>query len=190
MAAAEGLEAAALVLISYPLHPPGRPERLRTEHFPVFGLPCLFVSGRRDAFATPEEFERETAATGAGHAALRRRRPFVAQERGRGGGHRRVLGAGHRRGRRSVLGRSSGVAPGPRMENGPTDLGAPVRFVSLVEASNQIALPDRPVDRQGVLGDVRRQRSRRCGRCRHRSRVHNGRQLDGGQGRGPTRPNA
>jgi predicted alpha/beta-hydrolase family hydrolase len=62
MAAAEGLRVAALVLVSYPLHPPGRPERLRTEHFPALGLPCLFVSGRRDAFATPDELERETAA--------------------------------------------------------------------------------------------------------------------------------
>jgi uncharacterized protein len=62
MAVAEGLEAAALVLVSYPLHPPGRPDRLRTEHFPELRLPCLFVSGRRDAFATPEELERETSA--------------------------------------------------------------------------------------------------------------------------------
>jgi predicted alpha/beta-hydrolase family hydrolase len=62
LAAAEGLPAAALVLVSYPLHPPGRPERLRTEHFGQLHLPCLFVSGRRDAFATPEELERETAA--------------------------------------------------------------------------------------------------------------------------------
>jgi predicted alpha/beta-hydrolase family hydrolase len=61
-AAAEGLDVAALVLVSYPLHPPGRPERLRTEHFPELRLPCLFVSGRRDAFATPEELEQETAA--------------------------------------------------------------------------------------------------------------------------------
>ena len=57
-----GLDVAALVLVSYPLHPPGRAERLRTEHFPELRLPCLFVSGRRDAFATPEELERETAA--------------------------------------------------------------------------------------------------------------------------------
>jgi predicted alpha/beta-hydrolase family hydrolase len=62
MAAAEGLEVAALVLVSYPLHPPGRPDRLRTAHFPDLHLPCLFVSGRRDAFATPSELERETAA--------------------------------------------------------------------------------------------------------------------------------
>jgi predicted alpha/beta-hydrolase family hydrolase len=62
MAVAEGLDAAALVLISYPLHPPGRPDRLRTAHFPQLHLPCLFVSGRRDAFATPAELEKETAA--------------------------------------------------------------------------------------------------------------------------------
>jgi predicted alpha/beta-hydrolase family hydrolase len=62
MAVAEGLDAAALVLISYPLHPPGRPDRMRTAHFPQLHLPCLFVSGRRDAFGTTAELERETAA--------------------------------------------------------------------------------------------------------------------------------
>ena len=49
MAVAEGLEVAALVLISYPLHPAGKPERLRTGHFPALRVPCLFISGRRDA---------------------------------------------------------------------------------------------------------------------------------------------
>ncbi len=62
MAVAEGLEAAALVLVSYPLHPPGKPDRLRTEHFPALQVPCLFVSGRRDAFATTDELEREATA--------------------------------------------------------------------------------------------------------------------------------
>jgi predicted alpha/beta-hydrolase family hydrolase len=62
MAVAEGLDAAALVLVSYPLHPPGKPDRLRTEHFGALELPCLFVSGRRDSFASPEELERETEA--------------------------------------------------------------------------------------------------------------------------------
>ncbi len=61
MAAAEGLAVAALVLVSYPLHPPGKPDRLRTAHFPDLSRPCLFVSGRRDAFATPAELGRETA---------------------------------------------------------------------------------------------------------------------------------
>lgn len=53
--------ARGLLLISYPLHPPGRPEKLRTEHFPSLTVPCLFVSGTRDAFGTPEEMERATA---------------------------------------------------------------------------------------------------------------------------------
>ena len=60
MAVAEGLAAAGLVLISYPLHPPGRPERLRIEHFSAVEVPCLFVSGTRDAFATPDELEAAT----------------------------------------------------------------------------------------------------------------------------------
>jgi len=60
MAVAEGLEAAALVLISYPLHPAKRPDRLRTAHFPDLHLPCLFVSGRRDALAAPDELEQAT----------------------------------------------------------------------------------------------------------------------------------
>ncbi len=64
MAVAAGLvpSAAGLVLISYPLHPPGRPEKMRTEHFPQLGVPCLFVSGTRDAFGTPSELEAATAA--------------------------------------------------------------------------------------------------------------------------------
>jgi predicted alpha/beta-hydrolase family hydrolase len=61
MAVADGLPAAGLVLISYPLHPPGRPDRLRIEHLPQLEVPCLFVSGTRDAFGTPEELERHTA---------------------------------------------------------------------------------------------------------------------------------
>ena len=62
MAVADGLPAAGLVLVSYPLHPPGRPERLRVEHFPALEVPCLFVSGTRDVFGTPEELEHHTAA--------------------------------------------------------------------------------------------------------------------------------
>ncbi|MBV8461940.1 MAG: hypothetical protein JO368_01500 [Acidimicrobiales bacterium] len=62
MAVADGLRVGGLVLVSYPLHPPGRPERLRTEHFRELDVPCLFVTGRRDAFATPAELEREVAA--------------------------------------------------------------------------------------------------------------------------------
>ncbi|HVA44171.1 MAG TPA: alpha/beta family hydrolase [Acidimicrobiales bacterium] len=59
---AGGLPAAGLVLISYPLHPPGRPDKLRTAHFVGITVPCLFISGTRDAFATPEELTTATAA--------------------------------------------------------------------------------------------------------------------------------
>ncbi len=62
MAVAEGLPAAGLVLIGYPLHPPGRPDRLRTAHLPALAVPCLFVSGTRDPFARPAELEEATAA--------------------------------------------------------------------------------------------------------------------------------
>jgi predicted alpha/beta-hydrolase family hydrolase len=62
MAVAEGLPAAALVLIAYPLHPPGRADRLRVEHFPDIAVPCLFVSGTRDPFGTPDEFAAHTGA--------------------------------------------------------------------------------------------------------------------------------
>jgi predicted alpha/beta-hydrolase family hydrolase len=62
MAVADGLPAAGLVLISYPLHPPGRPEKARTEHLPAIEVPCLFVSGTRDAFGSPAELEAATAA--------------------------------------------------------------------------------------------------------------------------------
>ena len=62
MAVAEGLPAAGLVLISYPLHPPGRPDRPRVAHLPLLQVPCLFVSGTRDAFATPAELEAATRA--------------------------------------------------------------------------------------------------------------------------------
>lgn len=61
MAVADGLRAAALVLVSYPLHPPGRPDRLRTEHFAALEVPCLFLSGTRDAFGSPAELEAATA---------------------------------------------------------------------------------------------------------------------------------
>jgi predicted alpha/beta-hydrolase family hydrolase len=62
MAVADGLPACGLVLVSYPLHPPGKPEKLRTEHFPRLEVPCLFVSGTRDTFGTPSELEAATAA--------------------------------------------------------------------------------------------------------------------------------
>ena len=44
-----------LLLISYPLHPPGRPERLRTEHFASLKTPVFFAHGTKDAFGSVEE---------------------------------------------------------------------------------------------------------------------------------------
>jgi uncharacterized protein len=57
MAAAEesGLAVSSLVLFSYPLHPPGRPEKLRTAYFPDLHMPVLFVQGTKDPFGSPEE---------------------------------------------------------------------------------------------------------------------------------------
>jgi predicted alpha/beta-hydrolase family hydrolase len=64
MAVAEGLPAAGLVLLAYPLHPPGRPEKLRVEHLPEVTVPCLFVSGTRDPFGSPDELAAATALVG------------------------------------------------------------------------------------------------------------------------------
>jgi hypothetical protein len=56
MLAAEDPDVAAgLLLLSYPLHPPGKPERMRTEHFPALRTPAVFVHGTKDDFGTIEE---------------------------------------------------------------------------------------------------------------------------------------
>ena len=44
-----------LVFLGYPLHPPGRPDKLRDAHLPDIKVPMLFVQGSRDAFGTEEE---------------------------------------------------------------------------------------------------------------------------------------
>jgi len=46
-----------LLLLSYPLHPPGKPTQLRTAHFSELRTPSLFVSGTRDVFGTIDELE-------------------------------------------------------------------------------------------------------------------------------------
>lgn len=50
-----------LVLVCYPLHPPGKPDQRRVEHLPDIRVPTLFISGDRDAFGTPDELRRWTA---------------------------------------------------------------------------------------------------------------------------------
>jgi predicted alpha/beta-hydrolase family hydrolase len=69
--------ATRLLLLSYPLHPPGKPERLRTEHLPRLRVPTLFVQGTVDPFGSPAELgaaialipapTRLIAIEGAGH---------------------------------------------------------------------------------------------------------------------------
>jgi predicted alpha/beta-hydrolase family hydrolase len=49
------LRLAGLVLLGYPLHPPGKPTERRDKHLPSIGRPMLFVQGTRDAFGTPAE---------------------------------------------------------------------------------------------------------------------------------------
>ena len=60
-AVAQGLPVAGLVLVSYPLHPPGQWNEMRHDHFPDIRVPTLFVSGERDSFATPEELADSAA---------------------------------------------------------------------------------------------------------------------------------
>ena len=44
-----------LVFLGYPLHPPGRPDKLRDKHLPLIKSPMLFVQGSRDTFGTADE---------------------------------------------------------------------------------------------------------------------------------------
>ena len=56
-AADAALVLAGLVLLGYPLHPPGRADRLRDAHLPDVRRPMLFVQGSRDTFGTPSELK-------------------------------------------------------------------------------------------------------------------------------------
>ncbi len=89
LAADEPSIADGLLLLSYPLHPPGKPDRLRTAHFPSLRVPALFVHGERDEFGTIAEMTQHLAAIpantwlevidGAGHElASRAKLPLVA----------------------------------------------------------------------------------------------------------------
>jgi predicted alpha/beta-hydrolase family hydrolase len=46
-----------LLLLSYPLHPPRKPEQMRVQHLPQLQVPALFVHGTRDPFGSIEEME-------------------------------------------------------------------------------------------------------------------------------------
>ncbi len=58
MLAAAGLSVPAVIVYGYPLHPAGRPDRLRVEHLDRLTIPALFVRGERDALARAELFDR------------------------------------------------------------------------------------------------------------------------------------
>lgn len=57
MAAAEGMPTAGLIFLGYPLHPPGKPQKMRDGHLYGLTLPMLFLQGTRDPFALPGELE-------------------------------------------------------------------------------------------------------------------------------------
>ena len=58
MLAAEGYDADGLLLLAYPLHPPGKPDQLRDAHLPRIRMPVLCFNGTRDPFCTRELMER------------------------------------------------------------------------------------------------------------------------------------
>ncbi len=60
--AADGVRCAGLVFLAYPLHPAGRPEKLRTGHWPSLGVPLLFLSGDRDRLCDLALLDRERSA--------------------------------------------------------------------------------------------------------------------------------
>lgn len=58
MLAADGFDADGLLLLAYPLHPAGQPEKLRDAHLPSITMPVLCLNGTRDELCTPEIMER------------------------------------------------------------------------------------------------------------------------------------
>ena len=57
IAAAGAPDAAGLVFLGYPLHPPGKKDQLRAKHLAQIKAPMLFVQGSRDVFGTPSELQ-------------------------------------------------------------------------------------------------------------------------------------
>ena len=82
LVAAEPSLVEGLLLLSYPLHPPGRPAQLRTAHLPSLRTPTLLISGTRDAFGSIDELQsaiklisapaKLVAIEGAGHGLLQK----------------------------------------------------------------------------------------------------------------------
>jgi uncharacterized protein len=57
MLAADGFECDGLLLLAYPLHPPGKPDQLRDAHLPAIKVPVICFNGTRDPFCTPALME-------------------------------------------------------------------------------------------------------------------------------------
>jgi predicted alpha/beta-hydrolase family hydrolase len=64
MAVAEGMPAAGLVFLGYPLHPPGKPDKLRDEHLYGITVPMLFLQGTNDTFSTGDLLDGVVARIG------------------------------------------------------------------------------------------------------------------------------
>ncbi|HEY3600812.1 MAG TPA: alpha/beta family hydrolase, partial [Chthoniobacterales bacterium] len=58
MLAADGFDCDALLLLAYPLHPPGKPDQLRDAHLPAIKVPVICFNGTRDPFCTPDLMEQ------------------------------------------------------------------------------------------------------------------------------------
>jgi len=81
LAAEEPALAAGLLLLSYPLHPPGRAKNLRSAHFPSIRVRVVFIHGTSDPFGSPEEIE-------AARALITASTPLVLTEGGHDLGYR------------------------------------------------------------------------------------------------------
>ncbi|HEX6315671.1 MAG TPA: alpha/beta family hydrolase [Gemmatimonadaceae bacterium] len=62
--ASEGYHCDGLLLLAYPLHPPGRPQQLRSAHLPAIQVPVLCINGTRDDFCTPSLMEEVLTTVG------------------------------------------------------------------------------------------------------------------------------
>ena len=62
--ASEGFACDGLLLLAYPLHPPGRPQQLRSAHLPAIRVPVLCINGTRDDFCTPSLMENVLTTVG------------------------------------------------------------------------------------------------------------------------------
>ena len=101
LCASESELVSGLLLLSYPLHPPRKPEQLRIQHLPNLRTPSLFVQGTRDPFGSIDEIEKALALIPAKHELLK------------------VDGAGHDLGFKGGKGRYGDNSPLPKVPASP-----------------------------------------------------------------------